>query len=165
MWYLYTCLVYSCSAWRHIAINYMYLLEDMCCWMIVQHQELGVSGGGSVSSRMEHKAEENLYVKMSNSQSWHPFFTSTYIWLVGTLKGGGGSQFPGERGVPPPPKWNPDNYLQLFFLYSHLMKPCPSDHQKFLDEAAEMSRRRRALQEVTEISDPITPPKKLTYFT
>ena len=45
------------------------------------------------------------------------------------------------------------------------MKPCPSDHQKYLDEAADMSKRRRALQEVTEISDPIVPPKKLTYFT
>lgn len=48
---------------------------------------------------------------------------------------------------------------------SHLMKPCPPDHQKYLDEAAEMSRRKRALQEVIEITDPITPPKKLTYFT
>ena len=103
MWYLYTCLVYSCSAWRHIAINYMYLLEDMCCWMIVQHQELGVSGGGSVSSCMEHKAEENLYVKMSNSQSWHPFFLllHTYDWWL-LSRGGGAASFQGRGGFPHP---------------------------------------------------------------
>ena len=47
----------------------------------------------------------------------------------------------------------------------YLMRMCPSDNQRYLDEAAVMSRRRRALHEVTEVADPIIPPKKLSGFT
>ena len=72
-------------------------------------------------------------------------------------------------------------YLEMVFLhmqffeaclnYCHnhvtryLMKGCPLDHRKYIDEAAVLSGRRRALHEVMEVPDPITPPKRLTYFT
>ena len=45
------------------------------------------------------------------------------------------------------------------------MNPQPDGRTKFLEDAEDMSRRQTALNDVIVISDPITPPKKLSSLT
>ena len=83
--------------------------------MIIQYQELGI-GVRNVSSRAEHKAEENLYVKKWAKQPiLIPFSIKTfyvYIVYMGGSYSQGGSQFPiGGRRIPPPTLLSPQMKL------------------------------------------------------